>query len=98
MDIALVSNPTNSTETASIQLVRLSGSNNNDYNDEDSQDPSRVWATTLEKKAVLHDLRNGGSSSNKEAVPSTQDVWLQPRLPESLAWSDDGESQIILTS
>jgi hypothetical protein len=83
-DVAVLSNPTNATANASIQLYRLSGDSDpagasSISTSESTSSTSQVWATALQQKAVV--------VVNDVAATSS---YIQPRLPETLVWHPEG--------
>lgn len=99
MDVAVLSNPTNATGNACIQLYRLSGGSNvpvtASITSESTHSSSKVWETSIDNKAVIVSTAPPASTKSR-AKGATQDAgtgaaYIQPRLPETLQWQPDGD-------
>lgn len=99
MDVALLSNPTNATGNASIQLYRLSGGSNTPVTPsltyESTHSSSKVWETSIDNKAVVVaapvPTSRGRARSATSGVAAAGATYIQPRKPESLQWQPDGK-------
>ena len=96
MDVSLLSNPTNSTSDASIHLYRFSGGSSEGEESATALAPAsnlgKVWETNVEgDTVVVVAIDPKGKGKGRTSKLPAAETFIQPRLPETLAWSPDGE-------